>query len=147
MGSSSFCHRQAKVPRQLRKEKMVDRRKKLGTRGEKIATSYLRKQGYRIIERNYRSRLGEIDIVAREDENVVFVEVKTRRSTEFGRPEEAISYDKRRRLSKLALSYLTYRRIEDTNCRFDVVSILMDKKKVRKVKYIELIKDAFPAVP
>jgi len=125
---------------------MVDTRKKLGNRGEKIAAKVLRKQGYRIIEKNYHSRLGEIDIVAKEDESIVFVEVKTRCSTDFGLPEEALSYDKRRRLSKLALGYLAHRRIKDTNCRFDVVSILMDNKKVSKVKHIELIKNAFPAV-
>lgn len=125
---------------------MVDTRKKLGNRGEKIAAKFLRKQGYQIIEKNYRSRLGEIDIVAKEDESIVFVEVKTRCSTDFGLPEEALSYDKRRRLSKLALGYLAHRRIKDTNCRFDVVSILMDNKKVRKVNHIKLIKNAFPAV-
>ncbi len=135
-----------KVPKQSQKEKMVDTRKKLGDRGEKIAAKFLRKQGYRIIEKNYHSRLGEIDIVAKENESIVFVEVKTRCSTDFGLPEEALSYDKRRRLSKLALGYLAHRRIKDTNCRFDVVSILMDTNKVRKVKHIELIKNAFPAV-
>ncbi len=122
---------------------MIDTRKKLGNRGEKIAAKFLRKQDYQIIEKNYHSRLGEIDIVAKEDESIVFVEVKTRCSTDFGLPEEALSYDKRRRLSKLALGYLAHRRIKDTNCRFDVVSILMD---TRKVKYIKLIKNAFPAV-
>ncbi len=123
----------------------MDTRKKLGNRGEKIAANFLRKRGYRIIEKNYRSRLGEIDIVARENDSVVFVEVKTRRSTDFGLPEEALSYDKRRRLSKVAMGYLAHRRIEDINCRFDVVSILMDDKKVMKVKRIELIKNAFPS--
>ena len=125
---------------------MVNERKKLGDRGEKIAAKLLRKQGYRIIEKNYHSRLGEIDIVAKEDESIVFVEVKTRCSTDFGLPEEALSYDKRRRLSKLALGYLAHRRIEDTNCRFDVVSILMDNNRANKVKHIKLIKNAFPAV-
>lgn len=122
---------------------MVDTRKKLGNRGERIAANFLRKQGYQIIEKNYHSLLGEIDIVAKEGESIVFVEVKTRRSTDFGLPEEALSYDKRRRLSKLALNYLAHRRIEGSNCRFDVVSILMDNNKV---KHIELIENAFPAV-
>ncbi len=122
---------------------MVNERKKLGNRGEKIAAKLLRKQGYRIIEKNYHSRLGEIDIVAKEDESIVFVEVKTRRCTDFGLPEEALSYDKRRRLSKLALGYLAHRRIKDTNCRFDVVSILMDNNRANHIK---LIKNAFPAV-
>lgn len=121
----------------------MNTRKKLGNRGERIAASFLRKQGCQIIEKNYHSRLGEIDIVAKEGESIVFVEVKTRRSTDFGLPEEALSYDKRRRLSKLALNYLAHRRIEGSNCRFDVVSILMDNNKV---KHIELIKNAFPAV-
>lgn len=132
-----------KVAKQSQKEGMVDTRRKLGNRGEKIAAKFLRKQGYQIIEKNYRSRLGEIDIVAKEDESVVFVEVKTRCSTDFGLPEEALSYDKRRRLSKLALGYLAHRRIKDTNCRFDVVSILMDNNRANHVK---LIKNAFPAV-
>ena len=127
----------------LKKKRMVDTRKKLGNRGEKIAANFLRKQGYRIIEKNYHSRLGEIDIVANEGESIVFVEVKTRRSTDFGLPEEALSYDKRRRLSKLALGYLAHRRIKDTNCRFDVVSILMDNNRANNIK---LIKNAFPAV-
>ncbi len=122
---------------------MVDKRKKLGNRGEKIAAKFLRKQSYQIIEKNYHSRLGEIDIVAKEDESIVFVEVKTRCSTYFGLPEEALSYDKRRRLSKLALGYLAHRRIKDTNCRFDVVSILMDNNRVNHIK---LIKNAFPAI-
>lgn len=121
----------------------MNTRKKLGNRGERIAASFLRKQGCQIIEKNYHSFLGEIDIVAKEGESIVFVEVKTRRSTDFGLPQEALSYDKRRRLSKLALNYLAHRRIEGSNCRFDVVSILMDNNKV---KHIELIKNAFPAV-
>jgi len=125
---------------------MVNERKKLGNRGEKIATNFLKKQGYRIIEKNYHSRLGEIDIVAKEGKYIVFAEVKTRCSTDFGLPEEALSYDKRRRLSKLALGYLTHRRIKDTNCRFDVVSILMDNNRANKVNHIKLIKNAFPAV-
>lgn len=133
-----------KVPKQSQKERIVDSRKKLGNKGEKRAANFLRKQGYQIIEKNYHSLLGEIDIVAKEGESIVFVEVKTRRSTDFGLPEEALSYDKRRRLSKLALNYLAHRRIEGSNCRFDVVSILMDNNKV---KHIELIKNAFPAVP
>ena len=122
---------------------MVDSRQKLGNRGEKIATNFLRKQGYRIIEKNYRSRLGGIDIVAKEGEGLVFVEVQACRSTNFGLPEEALPYDKRRRLNRLAMAYLAHRRIRDTNCRFDVASILMDDNRVN---HIELIKNAFPTI-
>jgi len=118
-------------------------RKKLGSRGEDIAARFLRKQGYRIIERNYRSRLGEIDIVAEEDEVIVFVEVKTRRSADFGLPEEALSYDKRQRLSRLALNYIVHRKMQEASCRFDVVSILMDSDRANRVR---LIRNAFPAL-
>lgn len=118
------------------------KRKELGNRGEKIAVDFLRRRGYQIIERNYRSLLGEIDIVAKEGENIVFVEVKTRSSVDFGLPEEALSYDKRCRLSRLALHYLIHHKIKNVNSRFDVVSILMDENKVEN---IQLIKDAFPA--
>jgi len=118
------------------------KRKTLGNRGEKIAVNFLRRRGYQIIERNYRSFLGEIDIVAKEGENIVFVEVKTRSSTDFGLPEEALSYDKRCRLTRLALNYLTHHKIKNVNSRFDVVSILMDESEVEN---IQLIKDAFPA--
>jgi len=118
-------------------------RKQLGKKGERIAASFLGKQGYRVIMRNYQSRLGEIDIIAEENGDLVFVEVKTRRSKDFGLPEEALSYDKRRRLTRLALNYLAHRKIKDVKCRFDVVSILMDKDEVKDVR---LIKDAFQAV-
>ena len=119
------------------------KRKELGDRGEEIATNFLKKQGYRIIERNYQFRMGEVDIVAREAETIVFVEVKARRSADFGLPEEALSYDKRRRLTRLALGYLAYHKIKDKNCRFDVVSILMDEDRVKDIR---LIKNAFEAV-
>ncbi|RLE08726.1 YraN family protein [Candidatus Aerophobetes bacterium] len=119
------------------------KRGKLGRRGEAIAVSFLKKQGYKIIERNYRSKLGEIDIIAREKDNIVFVEVKTRRSDDFGLPQEAVSYRKQRRLTKIALGYLAYHRLRGMNCRFDVVGILMGRGG--EVKNVELIKGAFEA--
>jgi len=121
----------------------IDRRKELGKKGEIVAANFLRKRGYEIVERNYRSRAGEIDIIAREKGDIVFIEVKTRRSSNFGLPQEAVSYRKQRRLTKIALSYLTYHRLRGVNCRFDVVGILMKEDKVRD---IELIKGAFEAI-
>jgi len=103
----------------------------------------LKRKGYKIIERNYRSRSGEIDIIARDKKDLVFIEVKTRRSTDFGLPQEAVSYSKRRRLTRIALGYLAQRKLRDVNCRFDVVDILM---KGNQVCDIELIKGAFEAV-
>lgn len=83
-----------------------------------------------------------MDIIAKENEDVVFIEVKTRQSTDFGLPQEAVSYRKKRRLTRVARGYLAYRKLKEVNCRFDVVGILM---KEDKVKNIELIKGAFEA--
>ncbi len=115
----------------------------LGRKGEEVAVDFLKKQGYRIIKRNYRCRAGEIDIVVKEGSSLVFVEVKSRRSTHFGLPEEAVSYEKRRHLTRVALGYLTHHRIKETKCRFDVVSVLMNENGVKEIR---LIKNAFEAV-
>ncbi|HHW92182.1 MAG TPA: YraN family protein [Firmicutes bacterium] len=116
-------------------------RKEIGQLGEEMALRYLRRQGYRILERNFRCRLGEIDLIAREKEELVFIEVKTRTSTRFGLPQEAVNWEKQRRLSRLAQFYLVSRGLAGINCRFDVVAILLtDGGKPR----IEIIKDAFP---
>lgn len=123
--------------------KTINGRGELGKKGETIAVNFLKKQGYKIIERNYRSKVGEIDIIAREKGDIVFIEVKTRQSDNFGLPEEAVSYRKQRRLTKIALSYLTHHRLRGVNCRFDVVGILMKEDKVRN---IELVKGAFEAI-
>jgi len=117
-------------------------RKNLGKDGEKIAISFLKKRGYQILEKNYRCRLGEIDIVAKDKEKIVFVEVKTRSSLIFGLPQEAVSYSKQLRLTRLALTYLSYHKLKDIPCRFDVVGILMQGKKVKE---IQLITNAFPS--
>jgi len=118
-------------------------KRELGKRGENIAVKFLREKGYKIIERNYRCPMGEVDIVAKDKKALVFVEIKTRTSTNFGLPEEAISYRKRQHLSKIASFYLLYYKIKEINCRFDVVSILINKNKI---KDIHLIKNAFEAI-
>lgn len=97
----------------------------LGRSGEDAACQYLTKLGYQIVERNFRCRMGEIDIIARDDQTLVFVEVKTRASIACGQPFEAVHYFKQRKLIKLAEFYL--KRCFQTTCiacRFDVVSIL-----------------------
>jgi len=127
----------------LREKGIISARQALGRKGEEVAVDFLKKQGYRIIKRNYRCRAGEIDIVVEEGSSLVFVEVKSRRSTHFGLPEEAISYEKRRHLTRVALGYLTHHRIKETKCRFDVVSVLMNDHGVKEIR---LIKNAFEAV-
>lgn len=110
----------------------------LGRRGEDLAVAFLRQRGYRIIECNFRTRLGEIDIVADDSGTLVFVEVKSRSTTMFGYPAEAVTATKQRQLSKVALEYLAGLNRPDVPARFDVVAILMGKKPE-----IELIRNAF----
>lgn len=94
----------------------------LGRRGEEQAARYLKKQGLRILTRGYRTRLGEIDLVAREGDSLVFVEVKTRRS---GRPAEAVTPRKQRRIIRAASRFVRFHRLLEANvpCRFDVVGV------------------------
>ncbi|GAW92859.1 YraN family protein [Calderihabitans maritimus] len=120
---------------------MSKQKKKLGKRGEEEAVRYLRKNGYRILETNFRCRLGEIDIVAKEGEDIVFVEVRSRTSSLFGLPEETVSWTKQRKLLQLARVYLTAKRLEGKNFRFDVVGILLGEDGA--VKRLTLYRNAF----
>jgi len=99
-------------------------RKLLGDRGERAAVKYLKKQGFRIIAKQYRSSYGEVDIIAEDRKTTVFVEVKTRTSTNDGRPFEAVDLRKQEKITRIALAWLKqYDRLEQP-ARFDVVSIL-----------------------
>jgi len=95
----------------------------LGNRGERAAARHLRRKGYRILARQYRSRWGEIDLVAIDGETVVFVEVKTRRSHAAGTPAEAVTPAKQAQLTRLALAFLKQYRLLERRARFDVVAI------------------------
>lgn len=99
----------------------------------------LKRQGYKILSCNYRNVLGEIDIIARDGRCIVFVEVKTRRSSRFGDAKYSVTAAKQRKLSMVALSYLKEQKLIDHSARFDVVTIRMD----HTVPHIELIKNAF----
>ena len=94
-----------------------------GKSGEDLAVHYLKKQGYTIVVRNYRQRIGEIDIIARDGECLVFVEVKTRRNSRYGSPFEAVDNRKQIQISKVALEYMTRYKYDDVEARFDVVAI------------------------
>lgn len=98
-------------------------RQMLGRRGEQMAAEALRERGYRIVEHNFRCRYGEIDLIAEEQDDLVFVEVKTRRGTTFGRPEEAVTLAKRRKLAEVASFYLEAHDASDRSWRIDVVAI------------------------
>jgi putative endonuclease len=117
----------------------MDNRRSLGDRGEDLAAAFLKKQGYKIVERNYRTPLGEIDLVARHQGVLVFIEVKTRTSARFGVGQEAVHYAKQARLRKLADYYLKQKRLGEMAVRFDVVGILWQDGKPQ----IEVIEGAF----
>jgi putative endonuclease len=110
-----------------------------GEYGELLARAYLVREGFRIIETNYRFHHGEIDIVAEEGEVLVFCEVKTRTNDRYGPPEAALTLLKQRQIKKLALAYLTVHRIRDRQCRFDVVGIVLGRGEPE----IALLRDAF----
>lgn len=113
-------------------------RKLLGKAGEDRAAAFLAKRGYRILERNYRTRSGEIDLIALHEGAVVFVEVKTRTSNAFGAPELAVNPRKQQRMIKAALGYLKYKKLHQVPCRFDVVAI-----SAATDREMELIQNAF----
>ena len=109
---------------------------KIGREGEALAVAYLKKKGYRIIERNYSCRLGEIDIVAMDRKTICFVEVKTRSSDGYDRPEVSVHKDKQRKVSRVALWFLKDKRLGDTRARFDVLAITRrgDSNQVHHIK-------------
>ncbi len=111
----------------------------LGKSGEELAVALLEESGYRILARNYKTKLGEIDIVAYDKDTICFVEVKTRHSDKYGLPQEAISGFKQRQISKTALIYLKKNHLLDKKARFDVVSIIYSENASK----LDLIKDAF----
>ncbi len=111
-----------------------------GRAGEVLAAQFLKGKGYKILDKNYRKRFGEIDIVARDGNFLVFVEVKTRKSKLFGEPYEAVDFRKQKQLIKIAQDYINTKGYHDQPARFDIVSILLNKKESPKV---ELIKNGF----
>lgn len=116
------------------------KRKELGTLGEKIAADFLRRRGFVIRETNFRCRQGEIDIVAQDKDCLVFAEVRSRRSHEFGSPEESITRSKREKLTSSALSYLQTHSGLPSLWRIDVVAIELEPNG--KVSRLELIQNA-----
>lgn len=117
---------------------MTYNKRQIGTEKEKLAGAYLEKNGYEIIEYNFRCRQGEIDIIAKDGDYLVFCEVKYRSGTKNGTPFDAVDYKKQRSISRCALFYITKQKLSEMPCRFDVVSVI-DKE-------IQLLKNAFDYV-
>jgi len=126
----------------FKKASSLTPRQILGARGEKAAARYLRRRGYKILLRNFRSGKAEVDIVARHKDWLVFVEVKTRETEQFGAPSEAVNRDKQRNLSKAALDYLRMLGNPRLHFRFDIVEVIIASGS-RKPEDIRLIQNAF----
>lgn len=112
-----------------------------GKLGESIAEKYLRKNGYIILEKNFRSKCGEIDIIGKDKDYIVFIEVKTRSSSKFGTPREAVTFTKQNKIYKTAQLYIMEKRLLNFNCRFDVIEVILNT--VTNEHSIKLIKNAF----
>lgn len=118
---------------------MLNLNQLFGGKGEAYAAKYLKKNGYKIIEKNFRNKIGEIDIIAMDRGVIVFIEVKARKSRAFGSPKDALTVCKQKKISKVALSWLKARNKIGARARFDVVSIISNKSK----QEVEIIKNAF----
>ncbi len=116
------------------------KRRDTGILGEKLAQDFLKKRGYRILETNYRCPRGEIDIIARHNESLVFVEVRTKMSLNFGSPEESITQTKRAKIKAAATHYQQTHRNLPQLWRIDMVAVELNKKG--KISRIELIENA-----
>ena len=112
---------------------------RLGKSGEEAAAVFLKNNGYKIICKNYKNKLGEIDIIARDKDTICFIEVKTRASDRFGLPQEAISRHKQHQISKAAVSFLKENNLLEQKARFDVISVMYAHDPPK----LDLIKDAF----
>lgn len=111
--------------------------KEIGAAGEKYAAEYLKKKHYKILQMNFSCRCGEIDIVARDRKNIVFIEVKTRRSTNYGKGMEAVNYNKQQKIKKVALYYLKGNSPGFNDIRFDVIDILIVDEYTVEIEHIE----------
>lgn len=121
---------------------MTKERISTGKLGEDIAVEHLAGMGYEILERNFRCPLGEIDIVARDHETLVFVEVRSRRTDNYGSPLESIGFAKQKKLSRVAECYLNRHGLHQIRARFDVVAV---KLRISSSE-VELIRDAFDLI-
>jgi len=119
----------------------TDTRRATGIRGEEEAARFLARCGYAILDKNVRTRAGEIDLVAKEGKTLVFVEVKTRKDLAGDPPQAAVNTRKQNRLGKLAHGYLKLRRLREMPCRFDVVAVIVNEEG--GVKAIRHIPNAF----
>ena len=113
---------------------MIENPSQIGRQSEEIAANFLKKQGYKILVKNFSSRLGELDIVAKDKETVCFIEVKCRSNLSRGLPEEAVTRSKKHKICKSALVFLKKNKLLDLEARFDVVSINSNSGEIKLFK-------------
>jgi putative endonuclease len=118
---------------------MLNKRQRFGKIAEAMAARQLEKRGYKILARNHRTRLGEIDLIAMDGQTLVFIEVKARRSGRFGSAKHAVTPAKQKKISRVALSYLKETNQTDASARFDVVAL----DAGQDTGHLEIIKNAF----
>ena len=106
------------------------KRQRLGKEGENRCVQFLSQEGYRILERNWRCRFGEIDFVARQGQTLAFIEVKTRENLTYGEPQESVNWRKQRKIIAVALCYLRFQKTENQPIRFDVIAVTPEKIEI-----------------
>ena len=119
----------------------MDQRKKIGRMGEEVAATYLRQNGYQILARNWSTRLGEIDLIAKKQQEIVFVEVRTTRGLRFGYGFQSVDVRKQQRVRRLAMQYIQQHKLGHLPIRFDVISVLMNRED--QVLQLDHIPNAF----
>ena len=119
---------------------MIINKKRFGNIGEEISSKYLQQIGYKIIERNFNCRQGEIDIIAKDKDELVFIEVKTRSSLFFGKPKEAVNYYKQKHILKSTKYYLYIHKLNNCFIRFDIIEVYFKNHKYRlnHIKNVEI---------
>ena len=118
---------------------MPSKPQQFGKHSETLAAKHLKKNGYKILVKNYRAKTGEIDLIAKDRDTLVFVEVKARRTKQYGHPKWSVTLQKQRKISMTALYYLKATRQQDVKARFDVVTICYDHDRPE----FEIVKNAF----
>lgn len=119
-----------------RQERRLPAHLQIGRLGERAARKHLRRQGFKFLTANFRTERGEIDLVFRDRDCLVFVEVKTRSSEEWGRPAAAVNAERRRRLTRAGLDYLRLLRNPQVKVRFDIVEVLIEDGAVGEIRYL-----------
>lgn len=121
---------------------MTEKRLKFGREGEEVAVAFLKKNGYRILEKNFRAKFGEIDVIAEQNSTVVFIEVKARADHQYGHPFNAVTPSKQRKIIQVAQSYLAKHQLMENPARFDVVGLTVDPVNSNSFQ-VELLENAF----